>query len=181
MIMIFHLILLKASLKYFPSTSSYYISNLDDLRKSKNKVLIPGRVGLMSFVLMNYVGSIQPSYRNVTGTSQLGIKAVLTVYIKYTYKRKRHSRTVVKFQRNIITLYAYFTPSIFDCQKYLFYVLLCIWLLQCIHSFAERNCFQNCCSFGWDRVNFLHRGWYGAMFWIMMKIVMITRRCFRCC
>ena len=23
-----------------------------------------------------------------------------------------------------------------------------------------------CASFGWDRVNFLHRSWYGALFWV---------------
>ena len=25
---------------------------------------------------------------------------------------------------------------------------------------------RRCAGFGWDRVNFLHSSWYGAMFWI---------------
>uniref|UniRef100_A0A8C0BIH1 Uncharacterized protein n=1 Tax=Buteo japonicus TaxID=224669 RepID=A0A8C0BIH1_9AVES len=25
---------------------------------------------------------------------------------------------------------------------------------------------HRCADFGWDRVNFLHSSWYGAMFWI---------------
>ena len=43
----------------------------------------------------------------------------------------------------------------------------CSWVCGLLQSWAIQ-CTTLACSacFGWDRVNFLHSSWYGAMFWI---------------